>query len=80
MRRLKNHPFYVNLNQGKIRLCRVKDGGPEWFAGDFSYSDVPHPTSSELISDIAETLQIAVGEVESIIAKQMAEKSVLLKG
>ena len=70
MRRLKRNSYCVALYGNQIRLCPMKDGGPEWFAGDFDFQAIPDPADPDLIADIAETLGLAVGHVIALIAGQ----------
>ena len=74
MRRLRRHQYYVVLLGGKILLCDVKDDGPEWFAGDYFYQEVPYPMSPDLLADIAGVLELPEQDILMAIEQQRALK------
>lgn len=70
MQRLKRHQYYVVLTIEKILLCGVKNNGPEWFAGDYLYQEIPQPITSAMLADIAEVLDLTEAEILEMIDRQ----------
>lgn len=74
MKKLKRHAYIAQFTEGKVELCPIcNDGGPEFYAGQLNWSQLPRDAPRDLIEDIEDTLGVKIPRQSTKTSKLKSE-------